>query len=287
MRTIKKIYPAPPKHWVGNGFHVSPLFSHMGENKQTSPFLMFDYGAPEEFSPNSGPARGVGAHPHKGFETVTIAYHGEVAHRDSSGGGGVIKQGDVQWMTAGAGIIHDEFHSEAFSREGGVFEMAQIWVNLPKQDKAHPPRYQNIAANSIPVVDLPNGAGHIRVIAGQYQTTQGIAQTFTELNVWDVLVRAGQEAVLTIPANHNLAVVARRGPVELNGQTLEATQLAVFEREAGDIHIKAIQDAELVVLSGVPINEPIAADGPFVMNTEQEIRQAMMDYNQGKFGALA
>ena len=171
MRNIKQIYNAPHTHWVGNGFKVAPLFSHMGEDKQTSPFLMLDYAAPMEFAPNQASPRGVGAHPHRGFETVTIAYAGEVAHRDSSGGGGVIKQGDVQWMTAGGGIVHDEFHSPEFSARGGTFEMAQLWVNLPREHKRTPARYQHISADTIPVV--ADGSGSVRIIAGEYQGRRG------------------------------------------------------------------------------------------------------------------
>ncbi|HRM22328.1 MAG TPA: pirin family protein, partial [Neisseria sp.] len=162
MRTIRKIYNAPAKHWVGNGFYVSPLFSHMGEDKQTSPFLMFDYAMPHTFAPNNGAPRGVGAHPHSGFETVTIAYQGEVAHRDSTGSGGVIGEGDVQWMTAGAGIVHEEFHAESFGKRGGEFEMAQLWVNLPAKDKKTPARYQHLAKDNITVVPLADDAGHAR-----------------------------------------------------------------------------------------------------------------------------
>lgn len=288
MRNIRSIYNAPQTHWVGNGFHVSPLFSHMGEDKQTSPFLMFDYAMPMEFSPNTASPRGVGAHPHKGFETVTIAYHGEVAHRDSTGGGGVIAQGDVQWMTAGSGIIHEEFHSEAFSRKGGVFEMAQLWVNLPKAHKNTPPRYQHLPADSIPVVELDDGSGHIRIIAGEYAGRQGPADTFTEMNVWDVSINANREITLTLPAHHNLMIAIRRGTVEFNGQHRAVdTQLVSFASESGDIHIKALQNnAELLLLSGEPINEPIAAYGPFVMNTRDELVQAVEDFNNGKFGEL-
>ena len=193
MRTIKQIYNASHTHWVGNGFKVAPLFSHMGEDKQTSPFLMLDYAAPMEFAPNQAAPRGVGAHPHRGFETITIAYAGEVAHRDSSGGGGVIKQGDVQWMTAGGGIVHNEFHSPEFSARGGTFEMAQLWVNLPREHKRTPARYQHISADTIPVVT--DGSGSVRIIAGEYQGRRGAADTFTEMNVWDVTVNPGAEQV--------------------------------------------------------------------------------------------
>ena len=197
MRTIKQIYNAPHTHWVGNGFKVAPLFSHMGEDKQTSPFLMLDYAAPMEFAPDQASPRGVGAHPHRGIETVTIAYAGEVAHHDSSGGGDVIKQGDVQWMTAGNGIVHEEFHSPEFSARGGRFEMAQLWVNLPREHKRTPAGYQYIGANTIPVITDENGS--VRVIAGKYAGKLGPADTVTELNVRDVSVNAGAEIVWGCP----------------------------------------------------------------------------------------
>ncbi|MFH6973874.1 pirin family protein [Neisseria sp. 23W00296] len=286
MRSIKKIYNAPRTHWVGDGFKVAPLFSHMGEDKQTSPFLMFDYAAPMEFSPNSGKPRGVGGHPHRGFETVTIAYSGEVSHRDSSGGG-TIRQGDVQWMTAGSGIVHEEFHSPEFSAKGGSFEMAQLWVNLPHEHKRTAPRYQHLPAAEIPVV--ADEASSVRVIAGEYQGRRGAADTFTELNVWDVTVNEGAETAITVPAGHNLAIVVRHGEIELNGEAaIQPTQLAVFEREEGEIRIRnsGSGKAEILLLSGEPIDEPIAAYGPFVMNTQEELAESIREFNAGKYGYL-
>ena len=289
MRHVKHIYNANSQHWVGDGFLVQPLFSHMGDDRGTDPFLMLDYAAPREFPPGDVRApRGVGQHPHKGFETVTLAYHGEVAHRDSAGGGGVIQAGDVQWMTAGAGIIHEEFHSEAFTQTGGVLEMVQLWVNLPAKDKNTPARYQHLAKASIPVVPLPNNAGHVRVVAGQHAGVAGAAKTFTEMNVWDVVLHAGQEAVLSVPANHSLSMVVLRGQATFNGQDQAgAGQLVRFDDSAGDVRVTA-GDAEVKVLllSGVPINEPVVGYGPFVMNTEMEIRQAIHDFNRGHFGQL-
>lgn len=288
MRNIRYIYNAPQTHWVGNGFKVSPLFSHMGDDKGTSPFLMLDYAAPMAFAPNSGQPRGVGAHPHKGFETVTIAYHGEVAHRDSTGGGGVIAEGDVQWMTAGAGIVHEEFHSEAFSRSGGMFEMAQLWVNLPKAHKNTPARYQHLPSENIPVVALADNGGHIRVIAGTYNGNSGPAETFTDMNVWDVVLNDGGEVVLNLPAEHNLAIVVRRGEARFNNErSAGATQLVTFATETGEVRIKAVNGGcELLLLSGEPIDEPVAAYGPFVMNTREELVQAVEDFNSGKFGRI-
>ncbi|MGR6980514.1 pirin family protein [Testudinibacter sp. P27/CKL/0425] len=211
MSTINTIYSAPSKHWVGDGFYVSPLFSHMANDKFTSPFLMLDYAMPQKFAPNEANPRGVGAHPHAGFETVTIALQGEVEHRDSTGNGGVIGTGDVQWMTAGRGIVHQEFHSERFSREGGMFEMLQFWVNLPAKDKNTPAAYQSITAASIPVITLADNAGQVRIIAGDYQGQKGAARTFTELNMWEIDLNADSQTALEVPANHNLMLVALRG----------------------------------------------------------------------------
>ena len=293
MRNVRRIYQANSQHWVGDGFLVQPLFSHMGENEQTDPFFMLDYGAPMEFAPNhTGRARGVGQHPHKGFETVTIAYHGEVAHRDSTGGGGVIKEGDVQWMTAGAGIIHEEFHSDTFSERGGLFEMVQLWVNLPAKDKNTPARYQHLAKENIPVLELPNSAGHVRVIAGEYADehggARGPAQTFTEMNVWDMVLHAGASASLILPETHNLSMVVLRGDVTFNGaHTAHAGELVSFETQSGAVELQAgASEVKILLLSGVPIDEPIVGYGPFVMNTQQEIRQAIDDFNHGRFGAI-
>ena len=297
MRNVRRIYQANSQHWVGDGFLVQPLFSHMSDDKQTDPFLMLDYGAPMEFAPNhTGRARGVGQHPHKGFETVTIAYHGEVAHRDSTGGGGVIQEGDVQWMTAGAGIIHEEFHSDAFSKRGGLFEMVQLWVNLPAKDKNTPARYQHLAKEQIPVLELPNSAGHVRVIAGEYTGayadehggTRGPAQTFTEMNVWDMVLHAGASASLNLPETHNLSMVVLRGDVTFNGTHIaHAGELVSFETQSGAIELQAgASEVKILLLSGVPIDEPIVGYGPFVMNTADEIRQAINDFNQGRFGAI-
>ena len=289
MRNVKQIYRATSQHWVGDGFLVQPLFSHMGDDRGTNPFLMLDYAAPYEFSPNEARSpRGVGQHPHKGFETVTIAYHGEVAHRDSSGGGGIIYEGDVQWMTAGSGIIHEEFHSENFSKKGGLFEMVQLWVNLPAKDKNTPPRYQHLAKAGIPVVEFPDEAGCLRLIAGEYKGEKGAADTFTEMNVWDIVLNAGKKAVLEIPEAHNLSMVVLRGNVTLNGkEQADAGQLVGFEKSGGNVHIEAgSEEVKILLLSGVPIDEPVVGYGPFVMNTAEEIRQAISDFKSGKFGSI-
>ena len=289
MRNVKQIYRANSQHGVGDGFLVQPLFSHMGDDRGTNPFLMLDYAAPYEFSPNEARSpRGVGQHPHKGFETVTIAYHGEVAHRDSSGGGGIIYEGDVQWMTAGSGIIHEEFHSENFSKQGGLFEMVQLWVNLPAKDKITRPRYQHLAKTGIPVVEFPDEAGCLRLIAGEYKGVKGAADTFTEMNVWDIVLNAGKKAVLEIPEAHNLSMVVLRGNVTLNGkEQAGAEQLVGFEKSGGNVHIEAgSEEVKILLLSGVPIDEPVVGYGPFVMNTAEEIRQAISDFKSGKFGSI-
>lgn len=289
MRNVRKIYRADSRHWVGDGFWVQPLFSHMGEDRGTDPFLMLDYAAPYTFAPNEAHSpRGVGQHPHKGFETVTIAYHGEVAHRDSAGGGGVIQAGDVQWMTAGAGIIHEEFHSEAFSKAGGLFEMVQLWVNLPAAHKNTAPHYQHLAKENIPVVQLPEDAGYLRLIAGKYEDTAGAARTYTEMNVWDIVINPGKKAALTLPADHSLSMVVLRGEVLFNGQDRAgAGQLVSFEHGGGEVVAAAgDEEAKILLLSGVPINEPVVGYGPFVMNTAEEIREAVSDFHSGRFGNI-
>lgn len=289
MRNVKQIYRANSQHWVGDGFLVQPLFSHMADDRGTNPFLMLDYAAPYEFSPNEARSpRGVGQHPHKGFETVTIAYHGEVAHRDSSGGGGIIYEGDVQWMTAGSGIIHEEFHSENFSKKGGLFEMVQLWVNLPAKDKNKPPRYQHLAKAAIPVVEFPDEAGYLRLIAGEYKGVKGAADTFTGMNVWDIILNAGKKTVLEIPKTHNLSMVVLRGNVTFNGkEQAGAEELVGFEQNGVKLHIEAgSKEVKILLLSGVPIDEPVVGYGPFVMNTTEEIRQAISDFKSGKFGSI-
>lgn len=289
MRHVQKIYHNHQSHWVGDGFEVTPLFSHMGEARQTSPFLMLDYAVPREFAPNFGVHRGVGEHPHRGFETVTIAYQGEVAHRDGSGATGVIEQGDVQWMTAGRGTVHEEFHSPAFSQRGGWFEMAQIWVNLPREHKLVAPRYQHLKNADIPVVAI-NG-GSLRLIAGEYHGTQGAGLSHSELNIWDVTVYQKSEIRLTLPENHNVSLAIRRGQVQVNHAAhwiAKPTDLIVFERMQGEFVLQNMGDdvAELLLLSGVPIDEPIVAYGPFVMNTKAEIIESIEMFRRGELGSL-
>ena len=288
MRKVKNIYQENRAHWVGDGFLVQPLFSHMGEDRGTNPFLMLDYAAPQYYEPNSRTPRGVGQHPHKGFETVTIAYQGEVEHRDSSGGGGVIKAGDVQWMTAGAGIIHQEFHSEAFSRRGGMFEMVQLWVNLPRKDKNVPAHYQHLAKENIPVVEFADNAGYARIIAGNFADIQGAAKTYTKMNVWDMVINAGREVEIEIPESQSLSMVVLRGKATFNhNEQASAGQLVNFERSAGKVTITAAdEELKILLLAGEPIEEPVVGYGPFVMNSFEEIRQAVNDFNAGKFGQI-
>lgn len=288
MRKVKNIYQENQAHWVGDGFLVQPLFSHMGEDRGTNPFLMLDYAAPQYYEPNKSAPRGVGQHPHKGFETVTIAYQGEVEHRDSSGGGGVIKAGDVQWMTAGAGIIHQEFHSEAFSRRGGMFEMVQLWVNLPRKDKNVPAHYQHLAKENIPVVEFADNAGYARIIAGNFADIQGAAKTYTKMNVWDMVINAGREVEIEIPESQSLSMVVLRGKATFNhNEQASAGQLVNFERSAGKVTITAAdEELKILLLAGEPIEEPVVGYGPFVMNSFEEIRQAVNDFNAGKFGQI-
>jgi quercetin 2,3-dioxygenase len=285
-KAVLGVYPGPQAHWVGDGFPVRSLFSYDQLGRHISPFLLLDYAAPTVFAPAARP-RGVGEHPHRGFETVTIVYQGEVAHRDSVGNSGVIGPGDVQWMTAAAGILHDEFHSPAFMRRGGALEMAQLWVNLPAKHKMAAPRYQSILSADIPQITLPGGAGTLRVIAGNYSGHHGPAATFSELNVWDLRLRSGTEMTLSVPAEHSAAIAVLRGAMTANGsREAKDAELVLLERSGSEIHVAATADSTLLLLSGVPIAEPIAGYGPFVMNTREEIEKAMNDFRLGKFGGL-
>lgn len=286
MRKILGVYSAPRQHWVGDGFPVRTLLSHHDQGQHISPFIMLDYAGPAKFEPTDK-RRGVGVHPHKGFETVTIVYEGEVEHRDSTGAGGLIGPGDVQWMTAASGILHQEYHSPAFAAKGGNFEMVQLWVNLPAKDKSAKPGYQTLVAGDIPAVDLPQGAGKLRVIAGNVDEARGPARTFTPMNIWDVRLVRNKTVTLNAPEGHTLTVLVLSGTVEINGQEIaREAQTVIFDRDGGSITIEANNDVKLLVLSGEPINEPVVAHGPFVMNTVEEITQAMFDFHDGKFGAI-
>lgn len=285
MKSILGVYSAPQSHWVGDGFPVRSLFSYSKFEKQLSPFLLLDYAGPADFKPSTKGQRGVDVHPHRGFETVTIVYKGEVAHRDSTGSGGVIGPGDVQWMTAGSGILHEEFHSPAFSEKGGTLEMVQLWVNLPAKDKSTPPNYQSITDADIPVVPLPDNAGQVRVIAGEMDGTKGPAHTYSPLRVLDMRLNAQSVTNLTLPDGWNTALVVLKGTVLVNGQEVaREAQLVVLDAKGETVTLEANNDAVVLVLSGEPLNEPVVGYGPFVMNTREEIKEAIDDFNQGKFG---
>jgi quercetin 2,3-dioxygenase len=285
-KAVLGVYPSPTGHWVGDGFPVRSLFSYDGLGQQLSPFLLLDYAAPSQFAPVARP-RGVGEHPHRGFETVTIVYQGELAHRDSVGNDGVIGPGDVQWMTAASGILHEEFHSPAFTRNGGALEMAQLWVNLPAKHKMTAPRYQTILDAAIPTVQLADGAGRVRIIAGAYADTQGPAATFSALNVWDARLVAGHATTLHIKGGHTTAIAVLHGAITANGsRSVGDAELLVLDRSGEEVHLAAQADTTLLVLSGEPIMEPIVGYGPFVMNSRQEIETAMTDFQRGKFGRM-
>ncbi|MBN9371005.1 pirin family protein [Hydrogenophaga sp. YM1] len=287
LKPIQGVYSAPRPHWVGDGFPVRSLFSYGDHGAQLSPFLLLDYAGPAQFPPSDRP-RGVGVHPHRGFETVTIVYDGEVAHRDSTGAGGTIGPGDVQWMTAASGILHEEFHSPAFTQRGGQLEMVQLWVNLPARSKMEAPGYQNILDAQIPGVDLPEGAGRVRVIAGAYGGHAGPARTHTPMDVWDVRLNQGKTARLPLIKGHTAALVVLAGTVLVNGEAVaREAQLVQFQRDGDALEIEANTDAKLLFLGGEPIEEPVVGHGPFVMNTREEIVQAFHDFQSGRFGRLA
>jgi quercetin 2,3-dioxygenase len=286
MKKLKFLHQSSGTHWVGDGFPVRSVFSYDRFGRELDPFLLLDYAAPHEFAPTTK-RRGVGAHPHRGFETVTLSFQGEVEHRDSSGGGGKIGPGDVQWMTAASGLLHEEFHSEEFARRGGVFEMAQLWVNLPSRDKSAAPRYQTLLQQDIPVVELPDDAGSLRVIAGEFDGRKGPAQTFTPIHLWDLKLKGGKFAQLLLPEGYTTALLVLRGSLLIGGNTTAAEgALAVFEREGKDLVVQATEDSQVLLLGGQPLNEPIVGQGPFVMNSQQEILEAFHDFQKGKMGVL-
>jgi redox-sensitive bicupin YhaK (pirin superfamily) len=284
-RDIAEIRKAPGGHWVGDGFPVRTIFGYDNATA-VSPFLLFDYAGPLNF-PAAEKRRGVGEHPHRGFETVTIVYSGEVEHRDSSGGGGKIGPGDVQWMTAGSGLVHEEMHSADYTRKGGAFEAIQLWVNLPARLKMTRPQYQTILSTDIAEAALPEGAGMVRVIAGAFGDAKGPAKTFTPMNLWDVRLAAGKGAWFDVPAGYNVSVFLMKGDATINGgKALGPAELAILERNGEGFRLDSTNGAHLIVLSGEPIDEPVFGYGPFVMNSEEEIRQAIADYQSGKMGHL-
>jgi redox-sensitive bicupin YhaK (pirin superfamily) len=273
-------------HWVGDGFPVRSIFSYNDIAEEMSPFPLMDYAGPAHFEPTTR-RRGVGAHPHRGFETVTIVYEGGVSHRDSAGGGGAIGTGDVQWMTAGSGLLHEEFHSAEYARRGGPFEAIQLWVNLPARDKMSPPAYQSLTDAQIPRVTLPGDAGMMRVIAGQYDDTRGAARTFTPMNVWDMRLKAGRTPSMDLQAGHTAALFVLSGGIRIGAQPVRPAELAVLEREGSQLAFETSAETVLLLLSGESLNEPIVGHGPFVMNTQEEIVQAVRDYGSGRFAPVA
>jgi quercetin 2,3-dioxygenase len=282
-KNLVKIEQKTGQHWVGNGFPVTTIFSYDDLGKEMSPFLLLDYAGPMTFDPSDTP-RGVEQHPHRGFETVTIVYQGEVEHRDNAGNSGKIGPGDVQWMTAAHGILHEEMHGRDFTQKGGTLEMIQLWVNLPAKDKMGAPRYQEILNNDIPVVTIGENGGKVRVIAGDYQGTRGAAKTFTPINVWDIHLNTGQKMDLSLPEGFTTTLLGMKGTLLMNGtNALNNKELALFERNGDHIALEATNDATVLVLNGEPIDEPIVGQGPFVMNTQEEIIQAMTDYRAGRF----
>jgi len=286
-KTVEAVLPVPEPHWVGDGFPVRSVFSvHSQDAAAISPFLLLDHAGPHEFPPSAdGAPRGVDQHPHRGFETVTILYRGELEHRDSSGASGRIGPGDVQWMTAGSGVVHEEKHTAEFTRRGGTLEMIQLWVNLPARAKGEPPRYQDIRCESIPAADLSDGGGTMRIIAGEYQATRGPAKTFTPINLWDASLTPGASATLDLPRDTTMLIVVMRGVAVVGGAELAAHQGALLSRDGETVSVAAgDQGAAILILNGEPIDEPVVAHGPFVMNTREEIRQAMADYQAGRMG---
>lgn len=287
LKKIQGVYSAPRGHWVGDGFPVRSLFSYGSHGADLSPFLLLDYAGPARFEPTEQP-RGVSVHPHRGFETVTIVYEGEVEHQDSTGAGGLIGPGDVQWMTAASGILHKEYHSETFTRQGGTLEMVQLWVNLPARDKMGAPGYQTLLNADIPRIALPDRAGELRVIAGSFDGKRGPAHTHSPIDVWDMQLAQGATARLPLTPGHTALLVVRHGTVLVNGeQVLRESQVAHLAREGSELEIEANADAKLLFLGGEPLAEPIVGHGPFVMNTEAEIAQAFVDFQSGRFGQMA
>lgn len=286
MKNIEQVLAPPPVRWVGNGFKVHNFFPGLMKVERMSPFVLLDYNAPTYFPPSITP-QGVGVHPHRGIETVTVAFSGKVAHHDSAGHGGVIGEGDLQWMTAGGGILHKEYHEEKFNRDGGEFHMAQIWVNLPRKDKMTAPKYQAIVDNEIPRYELPGGAGEVKVVAGSFGGVKGIASTFSPVEMYIVSLRGGRQTEVVLPATYNTGMLVVKGSVVVNGSIhAPVDHFVLFGSDGERIGLEAVDNALLLVLSGEPFDEPVAAGGPFVMNTPDELRQAWQDYWEGKFGSL-
>jgi redox-sensitive bicupin YhaK (pirin superfamily) len=287
-RSIEVVVPPREPHFVGDGFRVHNFIpsGYRLDMQRMDPFIMLDYNSRFYFPPSTQP-KGVGVHPHRGFETVTIAYKGKVAHHDSGGGGGVIGEGDVQWMTAASGVLHKEYHEEEFSKTGGDFQMVQLWVNLPAKDKMSQPKYQSITNGQLGKALLADNAGTVEVIAGEYAGIQGGASTFMPVHLYNAKMNAGGKAEFSFPKHYNTSLLVIEGSIEVNGgEEVPANHFVLFENDGEAFSIEALEDAVVLVLSGEPINEPIAAQGPFVMNTRAELAQAYQDFNLGKFGYL-
>lgn len=286
-KSIEAVLAPPPPHMVGDGFRVHSFFPNKGliDKKRMSPFFLMDYNALMEFSPRKEP-RGVGAHPHRGFETVTIAYHGRIAHHDSAGHSGVIGEGEVQWMTAAAGLLHKEYHEAEFSQKGGPFQMVQLWVNLPARYKAEQPRYQEITREKMTRVALPGNAGEVEVIAGEYNQAKGAASTYTPMHVYNLRLKKGTQLHLHLPASYNTGLLVIEGNAQVNDTPVATDHFALFKNDGEEIVVAAESDTVVLVLSGEPIDEPIAQYGPFLMNTWSEVEQAIADVSAGKYGIL-
>ncbi len=287
MKKIIGIYKSPRSHWVGDGFPVRSMFTYSNHGKYLNPFILLDRAGPFDFPSSSAENRGVGEHPHRGFETVTIVYDGEVAHHDSTGKGGVIGPGDVQWMTAASGILHQEYQSDNFMKNGGTLDMVQLWVNLPAKDKSADPGYQLLQSHGIPKITLPNEAGTLRVIAGDYLGNKGAARTFTSLDVWDLQLNKGKTVGLQTKPGRHVGLVMLRGSLFIDGRaSLNEGELMILDNSDSNIILEATEDALVLFLSGEPIDEPVVGYGPFVMNSDQEIIEAVNDFNSGKFGRI-
>ena len=285
VKKIEKVVSPPSPHFVGDGFRVHNFIPSVLSMQRMDPFIMLDYNSKYTFLPTNTP-RGVGVHPHRGFETVTIAYKGKVQHHDSSGGGGIISEGDVQWMTAASGVLHKEYHEKEWSKKGGEFQMVQLWVNLPAKNKMDAPRYQTIGNEEMTRVDLDNN-GFVEVIAGEYQGKKGPANTFTPVHMMNAKLKKGGKVVFQFPSNYNTLVLVIEGEILVNSEEkVNADHLVLFENKGEVFNIKAVEDTLILVLSGEPLREPIAAHGPFVMNTRKELIEAFDDFNNGKFGHL-
>ena len=285
-KSIEAVIAPPPPHMVGDGFRVHGFFPGTQiDKKRMSPFFLMDYGSKVEFPPTDTP-RGVGVHPHRGFETVTIAYHGSVAHHDSAGNSGIISEGDVQWMTAGSGLLHKEYHEKEFSKKGGTFQMVQLWVNLPAKFKMTPPKYQEIVQNKMGKFELAGNAGMIEVIAGEYNGVKGPAAAFTPIQLYNARLKKGANATLNFPVEYNTGMLMAEGSATINGTKVPADHFVLFQNDGEQVLIDADEDCTILILSGEPIDEPIAQYGPFLMNKLEEIEQAIQDVNAGKFGVL-